>query len=457
MANNIVTVNVTQQQAPAPSTLQRSGALISQGGTNTAPGTLTLLTQLSDLTSILSTAKAIATLTWATSTVTITTTAPHGWNLGDTVGIVVAGASPSGYNGTFQGTVTGTSTVTYPLASNPGLNTVPGTVILADEAELLAMGTTFFAQGAATSVYVLELGEGAPSAGVSALQSWITANPGTVYSYLVPKEWDANSSFLTFLAGFEATTSKTYFFVTTTTGTYTSYTALMKCVFAFIPSPTAPASEFSCAAPFYVTLNWNPGSANQVTQLSFAYLYGVTPYPVRGNAALLSTLKAANINIVGTGAEGGISTSVLFWGHTMDGNPFNYWYSVDWSQINTDLSLSNAVINGSNNPLAPLLFDQNGINVLQDTATRTFSSAVTYGLAIGSVNQTQLPTSMFVQNFQAGLYTNQLVINAEPFSVYIAENPNDYAIGRYAGLSAIFTPARGFEQIIVALNVTNFV
>ena len=45
MANNIVQVNVTQTIAPSPSTLQRTGALVTQGGTTLTPGTTQLLTQ----------------------------------------------------------------------------------------------------------------------------------------------------------------------------------------------------------------------------------------------------------------------------------------------------------------------------------------------------------------------------------------------------------------------------
>src|SRR6185312_13232597 len=53
------------------------------------------------------------------------TVAPHG--LTGTQTLTVAGATPSGYNGTFTCTITGASTFTYPLASNPGAETVPGT------------------------------------------------------------------------------------------------------------------------------------------------------------------------------------------------------------------------------------------------------------------------------------------------------------------------------------------
>ena len=457
MSQNIVQVNVSQTVPPAPSQLQRTGALISQGGTTKAAQTLTLITQLADLTAISSTAKAITSMVLSTGVVTVTTTAPHGWTNADVIPVVIAGVTPAAYNGNVTATITGASTFTYPLGGSPGSVTVQGTVLLESEVELLSMATTFFAQGSSQSVYVLELGEGNATEGVAALTTWLTANPGRIYSYLVPREWDAVSSYLTLLGNYDSTTSKTYFFTTTTTGTYTSYTALMKACFALVEAPVIPSTEFTCAAPFWKSLSYAPSSTNRVPPIAFSYLFGVTPYPTQGNTAILQSLRTANINVVGTGSEGGISTAILLWGHVLDGNPFNYWYSAYWAQINLEQDLANEVINGSNSTLAPLYYDQNGIDRLQNRASATLGNAITYGLALGTVVTTQLPASVFATNFENGLYAGKLAINAEPFNVYTAENPNDYAIGTYGGLAAVYTPARGFEQIIFNLNLTNFV
>jgi hypothetical protein len=170
---------------------------------------------------------------------------------------------------------------------------------------------------------------------------------------------------------------------------------------------------------------------------------------------VLAELKAANISYVGTGAEGGISNTILFYGQMQDSNPFGYWYSADWMTINLNLNLSNEVINGSNNPLAPLYYDQNGINRLQNRAVQTANQAITNGLALGNVIATTLPALQFAANFEAGLYAGQLAINAEPFAVYTAENPSAYATGTYGGIAIVYTPLRGFTQILVYLNLTN--
>ncbi len=108
-----------------------------------------------------------------------------------------------------------------------------------------------------------------------------------------------------------------------------------------------------------------------------------------------------------------------------------YWYSVDWVQINVDMQLANTVINGSNNPINPLYYNQDGIDRLQQVAQGVFNTGVSYGLVNG-----------------------QPVVNVVPFRTYIKNNPNDYGIGRYAGLSAVYTPMRGFVEIIFNVNVT---
>lgn len=541
MANPLVTVNVSVQVAPTPSQLQKTGAIVSQGATTTSPGTKTFLTKASDLTALLTPAKAISSITWTGGVATVTTSSPHGFTSADTLYLTIAGAAPTGYNGTFLCTVTGASTFTYPLASNPGSETTAGTYIPAEVASVTARVTTFFAQGSGQGVYILECGPGNATDGVNFLSAWIGQNPGFFYSYLVPRFWDGNSTFLTFLATLTATTAKTYFFVTTTLATYTDY-ANLKCVFALIEAPAygvwpsnvltalsysggqatattttnhgiavgqwfqiagctpagyngwwqaqvgttgdtlvwniptnpggesvlgtllasqyssagIPSTEFSAAAPFQVTLNYAPSSTNRVTPLNFAYLFDVTPFPTQGNSTLLSTLNTANVNVIGTGAQGGISEDVLIGGNLMDGNQFNYWYSVDWAQINGQQAVTAAVINGSNNPQNPLYYNQDGINALQQVLSTVMSNGVSYGLVLNPIKLTQLPAAQFAAALALGTYDGFTVVNADPFASYTTENPNDYAAGKYNGLAVDYVPQLGFESITFNITVSSF-
>ena len=433
---NIVNVVVTQQVASAPSQLQQTGAFVSQGGTTLAAGETYLLTQLSDLTSILRPATAITSLNWATNVVTVTTTTAHGIPSGDTVQIVIAGCTPTGYNGTFAGTSTGTNTVTYPLVSDPGADTVQGTLQLANTLELEAMGNTFFAQGSTVSVFVLELGTTTVADGVTALNTYIeenvnhlpTSSTPQFYSYLLPTTWDVSDAQV-MAAQYEGTTAQVYFYVTTTLATYAGWDGI-KSVFAALQSPSAPAIEFSTAAMYWASLSYDPNASNLAHPFEYTYIYSVTPYVLTNTQQ--TTLLANGVNWVGTGAQGGISNTLIEGGTYMDLNPFNYWYCVDWLSINVAQALSAAIINGSNLPTNPLYYNQAGINTLQKVAQATVNNGISFGLILSPAN-----------------------VNATPFTTYVAQHPGDYATGTYNGLSLTFVPLRGFSSITIYLTASN--
>lgn len=547
MANPIVTVQVTQTVAPTPSTLQKTGAMISSGGTTLTPGSSALLQTGDDLEGYLPAASDLTSVAWAAAyggQVTATTTDPHGIRVGTGFPVTIAGVSPGAYNGTFKAIASGPSAFTYYLSPDPGVMTMPGTFVGGASGELQSMVNTFFAQGFQQGVYVLELGSGDVASQIALLEQFINDSAQMFYSYLVPRAWDGDQSFLSLIAQYQNTTGKTYFFVTTTLDTYLNYTTAMKDVVALIEAPTygtwgqmdlasatwavgtvtaetledhgvkpgdwftltgaspagyngvhkaqpgttgtaliweqaldpggaatapgvlkasvynsagAPAAEFTMAAAWWVTLNYAPAGTNRVTPYSYAFLFGVTMFPAQGNGPLMAQLKAANVNIVGYGGEGGISDRILMYGHTMDGRPFNYWYSVDWMQINIDLDISNAIINGSNNPINPLYYNQDGINRLEGVAANTGSNAIAFGMALGSVKQVALDPLTFINNINSGLYAGLLVVNAVPFPTYTAQHPGDYKIGEYDGLSMVYTPLRGFEHIVFNIHVTDFI
>jgi len=545
MVNPIVIVNVSQTLAPTPNNLQKTGALISQGGTTLQEGTYSLLTEEADLDAILTAPLALTSVAWSSGlggSVTGTTAVAHGIPVNTFFKVVIADTVPTGYNGTFNAIATGASTFLYYLETDPGAQTTAGTYN--PYGELIAMANTFFAQRATQGVYVLELGAGTPANGVTALEEFIEDNGQFFYSYLVPTAWAADSTFQALAADYEAPTAMTYFFTTIDVPSIDAYESITsKSLNVMVPAPfyephvtvgvdaaawatgvvtlttdanhgivpgelftvasinptgyngtfvavsgttgTAlkylladdpgayvsggdvsvqvhesagpPATEFSHASDFNVTLNYAPSNTNKVTPLAFSYLFSVTPFPTPGNGPLLTNMLSNNLNYVGLGNEAGVTNDILRNGRMMDGKPFNYWYSVDWMHINGRLNLANCIVNGSNNPINPLYYNQDGINRLQDVLARTAESAVTFGLALGRVYQVGLPAAQFAEELNKGTYAGNIVINAIPFTDYAVANPSHYSLGIYNGLSLTYTPLRGFEQITVNINVTDFV
>ncbi len=442
MANDIVVIQVSQVQAPIPSKLQQLGAVVSQGVTNLVgpfPETK-LITQLADLTAIITPPQPITTLAWLSNTVTVTTTAPHHIPTGTAVGVTISGAAPTGYNGAVTATATGTNTFTYQRTTNPGVETVPGTWQLTDANRLLAAGTTFFAQGSVATFSVLELGIGTTAAGVATLTSYLTNNPNSFYVIKTPGSWAEEPTFEPLVAAYDAPTSMQYFlfneFNASNIGTWLSH----KSVIAFVPASTAgvkpsilPATEDDAAAFLYQILNTNPSPVSLVRPFAYREVFGVTAFPIPGNGAQLTSFKQANVNYIATGAEGGITNNIIKMGTTADGRDFSYWYSVDWCQINMKTDLANEVINGNNNPINPLSYDQHGINRLQTRAQNTMNSGVALNMVLSPVS-----------------------VTAVPFRDYVLANPDDYPAGVYKGLACTFSPQRGFTQLVFQFVVTDF-
>lgn len=291
---------------------------------------------------------------------------------------------------------------------------------------LNAMVSTFFAQGGSLSVYIMEVGE-VTDDGIAAVEAWITDPDVRFYTWLVPASWDGNEKLIELGRSHSASSAMVYFFIDTdaSQGKYP-----YKTIKSFIPTQKSdnPAIGNSAAA-MWQFISASPSDINKVPPMAFRYLLGVTPLTAKGSVK--KQLTSNFVNYVGTGAEGGISNVVYFNGMSADGNDLTYWYSVDWIQINVAMALSNEIINGSNNPINPLYYDQKGIDRLQNRAQGVFNSGVTYGLVNGNP-----------------------VVGAVPFRTYVKNNPNDYQIGRYAGLSAEYTPMRGFTRIIFNVNVT---
>jgi hypothetical protein len=428
---NITNLNVNVEPASVPSTLQRTGAIVSVGSTTITPGTTGLLTQESSLTPLLSNTIALSAISWASGVVTAT--APtETLAVGDE--ITVMGCVPAGYNGTFILTAVTSTTFSYAMATTPGTATTVGSYQNGAQPELVDQVGTFYAQGSNIPVLVLELGELTVTAAIAALNTYIQANLKTIYSFLLPREWTtaANAAALeSFLLNYNAPTSMVYFYGTATQAQAATFPTTLKCLRLMIESPVIAATEFSMASVFYKELNQNPSATNQRTPAAYAFLFGVTAWPQQGNQPTLLTLLNANLNYVGTGAEANISDTILRNGTGMDGIPFNVWYTIDWVQIQLGIQNTAGVINGNNNPEAPLKYNQSGINTLLAILQGVLKNGITFGM----INPDAPITA-----------------TATPFAQYVQENPDDYPAGIYSGEAASFTPQNGF--ISVTINIT---
>jgi hypothetical protein len=426
----IVTLNTVVTEAPQPSQLQQSGAIVSCGGTTLTTGAYQYAGQMSAVTAIEATPLAITSIAWATGTATATVAAMT-LSVGQTFLTTIAGATPAGYNGTYLATVATSTTFTYALATDPGTESAPGTYTPPYTAFVNQAATTFFAQDSVVGVYILELGAQTDSTtAITALTTWLTDNPGKFYALLVDSSWD--SSALNTLAGDYANpNSQLYFLFDTIEANLATY-AGTKSVIAVVPAPTAPATEITSAAWLYQWVQQTPSDFAPARPLQYRQLYGVTAWPTYGQSTAVNNILTAYGNIVYTGTEGGLpSSNFIFGGRTMDGKQAMFWYAVDWYQIQVKLALANAIINAANqNP--PIVYNQQGINALTTVANDVGNSSISFGLNL------------------------TVVLTAQSFAAYTAANPSNYAAGIYGGFAATITPQLGFESITFNIDATTF-
>ncbi|CAM2168030.1 conserved hypothetical protein [Burkholderia latens] len=436
ITQTIVNLNVTVTRAPVPSQLQRSGAIVSVGGTTLTPGTYQYCGLVSDLTSILS---------GSGNSTELANMANTHFAQGSAIGFYVLElGAETGVDqgiGLLQTWISNNPNVFYaylvPAAwdyskdevgsvivtnGGSGYTSAPTVTFSAPTSGTTATGTAIIQNGKVVAVTITNPGSGYTAAPTVSFSGG--GGTGAVAT--------ANlASALNILASlYSSPTSKTYFFVTTSSANLAYYSTL-KSVFAVVPSPLAPSTEFTAAAFFYQWLVNQPGAANKLAPMAYRYLYGVTAWPAQGYNAQITTILSGHGNIVLTGAEGGISTACVFKGMLMSGDQASWWYGIDWFQIQSKQAIAAAIINGSNsNP--PLLYDQPGINSIEAVAENTGSSAVSFGCA------------------------QSVSISATSFLQYTTQNPGDYAAGIYNGLAATVVGQNGFLTVTFNIDAVQF-
>lgn len=458
--NRIVQINVTETIAPQPNALQQTAAIVSQNNTIFAPGSINYIASPTDLAASIESATPIQTIAWSAGVVTVNFTAGHGVTVGDTTPLLISDCVPDGYNGNFVATASNSTSLTYSLANDPGTETTLGNAYFGTSAWLIAADRTWWAQGnLLIGYYVFESGHDSAASVLTAVGTYIAANPFTVYNWgFLPGIDEDPTNAITFFNQHNALNSLIKFYLPISLNTYYSWQnqQTLKNVAAFVQTPNYMVGyELDSIAMMQYITAFVPSPTNKLPPSQYTYLLDVTAF-TSITQAQITEFAASNVNWISTGAEGGISNTMLINGKEFNGHPINVAYSIDWVQIQENEALANAVINGSNNPQAPLYYNQDGINFLQQVAAQVANRAIQCGLALGRVILTQLPADQFALNLQNGLYNGNFVINAVPFNSYVASNPSDYANQKYGGFGVAYTPQYGFETIVFNIDVVQF-
>jgi len=506
----IINLTAVVTTAPTPSQLQQSGAIVSVGGTTLTPGTYQYCGNLSAVNAISATSYGITSLAWASSEVTATVASGILPTVGSTFTTTISGAVPSGYNGVYVATVATSTTFTYAVAANPGTETTPGSFTVSGTSPITYPATSFFSQGTAVGVYVLELGNTTGTdAQIASLGSWITANPGVFYGYLVPAIWDYSKdevgSVVINNGGNGYTVAPTVAFSAPGTGTTATGTAIVQngaVVAVTITDPgsgytAAPTITFSGGGGVGAMATANLASAMNILAGQYASATGKTYFFVTTSAANLAnyaTLKSVYATVPApTATSQEFDSGAMFYqwlvnnpSQTNPLGPMSYRYLTGVTPwvISGNQAAINNVLTGYGNIIYPT--SEGGISksgIWKGTLMDGTQASWWYGidwlqiqirqaLAAAVINgSNQNPPLIYDQNginsllavaqnvansgvqFQCAL---KVTIVATPFSTYVAQNPNDYAAGLYRGFSITAVGQNGFLVVGVALDAVQF-
>jgi len=134
----------------------------------------------------------ISSITYVTTTATLTTAAAHGLTTGDYV--TISGTTPAAYSGQFAITVTGTTTFTYTMLSNPAANaTVMGSYIygywgaIGGNGATGGLGNPVFYENdqTVTADYTITTNKNAMSAGPITINTGVTVTVPTGSTWVI--------------------------------------------------------------------------------------------------------------------------------------------------------------------------------------------------------------------------------------------------------------------------------
>ncbi|MDR8054211.1 hypothetical protein [Burkholderia cenocepacia] len=446
MANqvdDIVDIVISVNNAPIPNNLQRKSILVSQGGTTLPAGTTQLVASPKDITGILQAPVLISSIQWSAGVATVTVTGTIPLAAGATAQYTIAGVSPAAYNGTFSVTGVTSSSFTFSLGNNPGTTQKLGTATPAAVAEVQSMGNSFFAGGTAISTTILELGLASGPDAVAAITAYLQNNALQNYVYVVPRSWATSQDFLTLVAQYDNPMAMTYFAVTATRSNLSSVGpafASHKCVELYAESDAdlATGAVFGAAAMVYLIVSQNPTSTQKLLPIAPRVINGVQPGKWTPTERTL--LQQYSFNYPDAGIEAGLTNTLLKGNAYASGDFFEYWYASDATAIRVHLALTNAIVNGNENAINPIKFDQRGIERLQQVAQSTIDALVAAGVLL-----------------PANQVTGTGIVNAVDFLTYTNQNPSDYRTGVYRGLSVTVIPSRGFTHVTFNMAVTDLV
>ncbi len=374
--------------------------------------------------------------------------------------------------------------------------------------ELTNQATSFFAQGNAVGLYVLELGtETTAGENIPNLQTWITDQPSSFYAYATPSTWDSVTGAVQTITvtktGSGYTSAPTVTIAAPSSGTTATATAVLSNGGISSVVITNPGTGYTTAP--VVTIGAPPSGGVQATATAAVgnplaaiagnysspnaktYFFITTTVSDLPNYGTSKSVFAAVPSPNAGATESAIGGMLYNW---LVNNPsaaaplapmsYRYLYGLTpWPQSGQSSSVQtiltdygNLVWTGAEGGITNAALYRGtvksgaqasawfGVDWFQIQVKQALAAAILNGSNSTPpllYNQHGINTLLAVaqsvgSSAVAFGCAQSVVVTATPFQTYITQNPNDYANGIYNGLSATITAQNGFLTITFNLD-----
>lgn len=178
-------------------------------------------------------------------------------------------------------------------------------------------------------------------------------------------------------------------------------------------------------------------SSTPASSLNYKQVKSYTP--IVRSAILKNQLIQNGITLIDTLA----SNTVLLNGRQMDGQPWEYYYYWYLTKLEVHSKITLLLLNGSNNPVAAIGFDQDGIDTIHANIVSKLKELQDLGVITN-----------FAQSYDGGTgeFTGLGDIVCPNYYEFIVSNPDDYANEKLTGISCYIQIGKFIRQ--VEWNVT---
>lgn len=280
---------------------------------------------------------------------------------------------------------------------------------------------------------------------IKALNNFVTNSQMPCYIIVLPDGMGADNTLQEKLFSlYNQLNTPLYFFCNFKNDDLTTYSTSVvysqvkeqKCAALFCDN-TIGQNLAALAAGMFASYKFDLSQTNPASPFNYKKLEGVKFKPL--NSPLRQQMIQDSVNFVDQ-----VSTSIcLLNGRYGDTYAIEYRYQWDLTSFQVETDLKALILNGVNNPLYVIKYNQDGIDILKSRVKSTLNGMI----EIGAV--TEYAASM---NPGDGSLIDVGDINCIGFREYIQSNPDDYENEIYGGISFYLRIGRYIRQVI--LNVT---